>query len=214
MAYFEYNPVVVPNGVPLDEIEEARALDVTIPNTESSRVIISVGNLIERKQQETVIRALSVLDRDDIHYLVVGSGPKRDDLEQLASDLDISDQVSFLGYVDSHQRVYAYLWNADAFVLPSRDEAFGVAFIEAMACELPVVARVSEGPEDFVRDGETGYFIGEDEGETELAELLADLVDDPDEMAAVGKRAREVVKQDYTWEANADQIESIYRDVT
>lgn len=209
--YFEYDPVIVPNGVPIDEIDSAKSKDVTVPDAQDRHVLVSLGFLKERKQQELVIRALDVLDRDDFHYVVIGDGPQREELERLATELGVADQVSFLGYIDSHQRVYAHLWNADVFVLPSYDEAFGVAFIEAMACELPVVARAGEGPEDFVTDDETGYFIGRDADAMELAKLLSTLLDSPEERTKVGERAREIVKNEYTWESNAKKIEEAYR---
>ena len=104
---------------------------------------------------------------------VVGDGPERPRLQQLAVDLGIADRVRWLGQLPRSSMAGVYR-DCDAFVLPSRAETFGVAFIEALACGKPLIATRCGGPEDIVRAG-NGLLVP---------------VDDVDALAAALKRMR------------------------
>jgi glycosyltransferase involved in cell wall biosynthesis len=87
-----------------------------------------------------------------------GGGPLEPGLRALAAELGIAAQTSFLGIL-TRQEVREAMWRADAFVLPSHVETFGVVAIEAMAAGLPVVATACGGPQDTVAPGETGLLV-------------------------------------------------------
>ena len=100
--------------------------------------LISVGNLQAGKGIDLVLRALADLNaagHRDWTYRIIGDGPLRSELESLAASLGLTRQVVFSGSVQ-HQDVEAALREADIFVLPSWREAFGIAYLEAMACGL------------------------------------------------------------------------------
>jgi len=90
--------------------------------------------------------------------LIIGEGPEEDNLRDLAQRLDISTQVDFMGAIWG-ERKFQYLAAADMFVLPSIHEGFGLVFLEAMHCGLPVIASSSGGQTDFLEDGKTGFLI-------------------------------------------------------
>lgn len=122
-------------------------------------VILSVGELIKRKNHEVVIRAMAQLKTQSeeefhhLHYIICGRGAMEQELKQLVQTLDVEEHVHFLGYrSDICQICYA----SDLFVFMSLQEGLPVALMEAMACGLPVVCSAIRGNQDLVADGENG----------------------------------------------------------
>lgn len=114
---------------------------------------VSVGNLIERKAMDVTIKGFAELCKtnDDVKLILVGDGPQKDALKKLVDELHLTGRVEFAGRLDRHaiKEVFA---KSDCFVLMSRSETFGVVYIEAMACGLPVIATRCGGPESFVNE--------------------------------------------------------------
>ena len=100
---------------------------------------------------------------------------------------------------------------ADAFALPSWDEAFGLVYTEAMAQGTPVIAGRGEGPEDFIEDGVSGYLVPVRDPDA-LAAVLARLLADPQEAAAVGEAGRAAALA-LSWERNARLTYEVYERV-
>ncbi|CAM2884782.1 hypothetical protein HASA104033_06475 [Halobacterium salinarum] len=94
--------------------------------------------------------------------------------------------------------------------LPSTEEAFGIAYIEAMACGCPVIGCEGEGPSEFVENGETGYLIPPNNPQA-ITDLLTDLLDSPSKVQKIGKNASEYVRNNLTWAENARKNEEIYQ---
>jgi glycosyltransferase involved in cell wall biosynthesis len=209
--YFESLDVtVIPNGVPIAEINRARTRPKPAEVSTDRDVLISVANLIPAKGHRFVIEALATLE-NDVQYLIVGDGTERERLQGLVQEHGLHDDVVFLGRIPHHE-VFEYLWHSDVFVLPSYEEAFGIAYIEAMACELPTIACRGEGPEDFIQHGETGYLVPPRDAPA-LANQLSSLLHDPDERETVGARARDVITSRYTWSINVDRTEKLFQGV-
>lgn len=117
-------------------------------------MLLSIGELIERKNHEVIIRALGKLQRKDIYYVICGKGPLQEHLINLANELGIGSNVCFLGF----RRDIPELCNtADISVFPSKIEGLGLAGIEAMAAGVPLVSSNVHGILDYVIDGKTGY---------------------------------------------------------
>jgi glycosyltransferase involved in cell wall biosynthesis len=112
---------------------------------------ISVGNLIPIKRMELLIRCFhNAFPEGNCHLTILGDGPLRKELEKLIHDLQ-TDAIALKGHV-SREKVADLLKKADVFILLSESETFGVSYIEAMACGLPVIATKCGGPEDFVNE--------------------------------------------------------------
>lgn len=121
---------------------------------ENSIMLLSVGEMIERKNHEVIIRALGKLRNRKIHYVICGKGPLKAQLEKLAEELGIAENVVFLGF----RRDIPELCNtADISAFPSRIEGLGLAGIEAMAAGVPLISSNVHGILDYVIDGETGF---------------------------------------------------------
>lgn len=145
---------VMPNSV------DQRFLNSPLPETSASRFrFLHVSQLDDKKRVELIIRAFAETFArvDDVELFIGGDGPTRLALEALVAHLGLTTQVKFLGRLDRDE-VCHELNKANAFVLSSKHETFGVVLIEAMAMGLPVIATRCGGPEDIV-DSETGVLV-------------------------------------------------------
>lgn len=147
---------VIHYGLTPPEFETKSRQELGVPPDEV--VLISVGRLIRRKALSDLLQALGRIDDRRFRLLIIGEGPEEGNLRNLAKRLGISSQVEFLGAIWG-ERKFQYLSAADVFVLPSIHEGFGLVFLEAMHCGLPVVASSSGGQTDFLEDGKTGFLI-------------------------------------------------------
>jgi teichuronic acid biosynthesis glycosyltransferase TuaC len=163
--------------------------------------LVTVGNLVERKRHADVISALvAVRDRHpEIRYVIVGDGPERARLGALADSLGVAPSVEFRGAV-GHDEAVALARSASLFVLPSVSEAFGVAYVEAMAGGVPVIGCLGEdGPAEI--DGAGGGIVLVPPRDPDaLAERISSMLDDPSGRAALGAQARETVRRSFTWQ--------------
>src|SRR5262245_5517007 len=114
-------------------------------------VIGAMGRLVSKKGMADLIEALAIL-RDQFFFFAViaGVGPERPALESLVRSYELGDRVTFAGWVDSAK----FLREIDIFVLPSRDEPFGIVTLEAWAAGLPVIATTCEGPNSYIQHAE------------------------------------------------------------
>lgn len=174
---------------------------------ERLRVLCSVSRVHRFKGHDMVLHALATLPsamRADFTYLVAGQGPALVDLQALANQLGVADQVRWLGFVSEEQLPSLYQ-AADLFVLTTREtptaqavEGFGLVFLEAQACGTPVIGTRTGGIPDAVTHGDGGWLIEQDDIDA-LTENLCKLYADPTAFAAMGKRARQRVERYYTW---------------
>ncbi len=163
--------------------------------------IVTVGHLVARKRHGDVVRALALLsDRHpDLRYVVVGDGPERERIRALAESLGVAERVELRGQLaPAHARAAA--WGAAAFVLPSVDEAFGVAYVEAMAGGVPAIGSRGEGgPEEIAAAGD-GIRLVSPGDVTALAAEIDRLLADGDWARELGRAARATVAESFTWE--------------
>ena len=157
--------------------------------------IICVGRLVRRKDHPTLLRALALLKRGDVHLLLVGDGPEHIHLAALAQKLSIASQVHFLGFV-SEEKKYQLLATSDVFAMPSLHEGFGLVYLEAMHCGLPVIASRQGGQEEFLEDGKTGFLVTAGDCKA-LQRALEKLIADPGLRKSLGASNRELVKRYY-----------------
>jgi 1,2-diacylglycerol 3-alpha-glucosyltransferase len=125
----------------------------------------------------------------NVRLVLVGDGPERPNLEDLAASKGVSDRVRFTGMVP-YQDVYRYLVMADAFVTASVTEVHPLSVIEAMACGLPVLGIQSPGIGDTVEDGETGMLAPEEDLAVFTAKMVR-LVVDPEARRKMSAKARQ-----------------------
>lgn len=147
---------VIHYGLSSFKFETRSRAELGIP--EGDVVLISIGRLIKRKALDDLLLALSRLEDQRLRLLIIGEGPEETHLRDLTERLGLSLQVDFLGAIWGEPK-FQYLAASNIFVLPSVHEGFGLVFLEAMYCGLPVIASSRGGQTDFLRDGETGFLI-------------------------------------------------------
>ena len=202
---------VIPNGVDLGKVSAPELED--LPKRERTVTLLSVSYLIYRKGIDINLAALQRLCNKYpwLRYCVIGDGPLENKLKEMTTSLGLDDCVEFLGR-QPHDRVMQYMAECDIFTLPSWNEAFGVAYVEAMAHGKPVIGCQGEGIEDFVEHGKTGMLVKPRDVESQV-EALDFLLSHPEETKAMGERGRELVLENYTWEKNAEKTIAVYEDV-
>jgi len=182
------------------------------------KVIVSVGRLVHRKGQDSLITALPEIlqGHPEAHILMVGEGPYRKHLEKLVKDLKLEDAITFIGRIQ-HKDLPRYICAGDIFAMPSRSrlaglevEGLGIVYLEASACELPVIAGISGGAPDAVLEGETGITV-DGTNPSEIASAVISLLDDPLRAIAMGKRGREWIYSNWRWEIRASNFKELLK---
>jgi glycosyltransferase involved in cell wall biosynthesis len=194
---------IVPNGVAPVE-GEARARDPSAPF-----VVVAAGRLDPVKDYPSLIRAFARMDGrgPDDRLVLVGDGPEKNRLAEVAREAGVPSQVEMPGMVRPVEPVYA---RADAFVQSSFYEGMSNTLVEAMAAGIPVVATRVGGNADVVGDAGLLYPSGADDA---LAAHLSFLRSRPDQALALGQRARERVRREFTFERMVRGYEDVYRDL-
>ncbi len=208
---------VVPNGADTkvfrtrDAGEARRRLGLP----EDEKIVSFVGKLVPRKGVDTLVEALGILGRRPQGAPLVvaaGIGELRDELEDRARGLGVADRLRFVGKI-RHDDVAWLMAAGDLFVLPSLSEGLPTVICEAMNCARPVVATAVDGTPEIVRHGETGLLVPPSEPEP-LAEALATILDDSALAERMGRRAQQLGREIYTWDANARRSAELYDEIT
>lgn len=181
----------------------------------SRPLLLTVARLVERKGHDQVIRALPRLAARyaGIRYVVCGSGEARVEarLRRLARDLGVADRMVWTGSLSDAEVVELYR-ACDVVVMASRTlertgdaEGFGITFLEAAACEKPVVAGAEGGVGDAVLDGRTGFLV-DPHNSMAIAAKIDRLLEDPELCARMGKAGRQRVLAEFTWPGVARRL--------
>lgn len=123
---------------------------------EDAIVILSVGELIQRKNHAAIIKALSKLNESNLYYLIAGEGEIRVELESLIRNLGLEKKIHLLGYRTDINKLCN---SADIFALPSVQEGLSVALMEAMGCGKPVIGSRIRGNVDLIDEGKGGFLV-------------------------------------------------------
>ena len=173
-------------------------------------LLIHVSNFRPVKRPSAAVEVFAkVRRRVPAKLLMVGDGPEQARAAELARDLGVADDVEFLGEQD---QVVPLLSVADVFLLPSVQESFGLAALEAMACEVPVVASRVGGLPEVIEDGVSGFLPPVDDLDAMAAAAL-ELVTDAPRRHAMGRAARQTATERFCDERIVPKYEAFYEDV-
>ncbi len=175
--------------------------------------IVTVGHLVARKRHADVLHALAVLAprHPTLRYVIVGDGPERIALEGLAARLGVADRVELCGQLPPAAALDR-MRRCTLFAMPSTEEAFGVAYIEAMAAGLPAIGcRGEPGPEEIAAAGD-GFLLVPPGDIERLTQRIEELLHDPQRLREASRRARETVAEQFTWERCGAQTAAAYAD--
>ncbi|MEM7783307.1 MAG: glycosyltransferase family 4 protein [Planctomycetota bacterium] len=198
-------------GPALNESERMQFRQQLTKYDRPNRLVGIVGTLRWEKGHQTLLTAWKQLYekgtiQDDDFLVIVGDGPLRTELETMAASLP---NVRFLGSIRETKPV---LESLDLFVLPSHNEGFGIAIIEAMAAGIPVVASNSGGIPEIIRDETVGTLVPVANA-SKLANAVEKLLENPEFALQVGKTAKTVVIEQFSPANYVDQLENLWRRV-
>lgn len=189
---------IIYNGV---DLEEFSPCGTNRKKANEKIRLISIGRLIERKGYRYLIEALRGID--NVELTLIGEGNLKSELEELAAGYAV--KVSFLGKVD-HASIPEHLRQADIFVLPSLNEGMSNAVLEAMACDLPVIATDTGGSRELIRGN--GLIVRKGDP-VDLRRAIEKFIFNPDLIEAMGKVSRGVAEK-MNWRAVAAAYYRVY----
>lgn len=175
-----------------------------IPN--ESFLIISVGELNDNKNHELVIKAIAKLKEPNLTYCLCGEGPLGEKLRVLAEELNVSEQIKFLGF---RTDVNEILQASDLFVFPSFREGLSVALMEAMASKLPIVCSKIRGNVDLVIEGKGGYLLSPTDVDG-FAKCIKRIIEDTELKSRLGQFNQDKIKE-FDKSNVMEKMEQIYR---
>ncbi len=199
------------NFINLDEYYKVEASIRTCLNIEPyEKVIVHTSNFRPVKRIEDVINIFNgILDKIPSRLLLVGDGPEQNKAYELAEKLGISDKIEFLG---KQSRVVKILSASDLFLLPSEKESFGLAALEAMACEVPVVASNTGGLPEVIEHGKSGWLA--DVGDVEeMIRGSIEILEFDEKYKAYAFEARKRAIDHFDAEKLVLEYEALYKEI-
>lgn len=206
--------VVIPNGVEANGkgfSSSRAALLQQFGLPESARLVGAVGRLWPQKRYKDLIWAAELLKagRGDTHFLVIGEGPQRDELESYSRDVQVQDHVHFLG---ERQDVPELLQHLDCFWLGSGYEGQSNALMEAMLAAVPVVATDIPGNRDLVVPDQTGFLVPVGDA-GQFARKTHQLLEEPELAVRFGERGRRRILEEFTVAKMVQRHQQLYEEL-
>lgn len=215
---YDHKTTIIPVGVDTEWFDPDAVSDEPLYATsDATPTLLYVGAFRRYKGLTYLLKAFAQVRRErEAELVLVGDGPKRDELERLSADLELSEDVHFVGHItdDILRQSYEY---ADVFVLPSPSigESFGMVGIEAMAMECPVVVTSGSGLGSLLQDEQAGVVV-EPRNSTAIADAILELLGDEQEYQAQRRAGRTLVTERFAWNQlvheNIAMYESVLRD--
>jgi phosphatidylinositol alpha-1,6-mannosyltransferase len=211
--------VVIKNGVDTEKLILTKSLSKFKKeiNLKNEIILLSVGNLVERKGIDIVLSALPdvIKSYPSLKYFIIGAGPEKENLQKLIKGLNLRKHVVFAGDVDNKHLANFYNL-CDIFVLMSRTikekagiEGFGIVYIEASYFGKPVIGGKSGGTADAIVDGVTGYRI-EPKNTEDLKNKLILLLKNEKLRKKLGQQGMKRVKNQFLWKHNVEKLVKVY----
>ncbi len=208
--------VIVPNGVNVETYRSLQKSTKTLKELDSQGpILIYVGRIDWNKRVEKIIESMPRILKDFPSAKLVIVGPDYANyssvLASLAKKLDVERSLVMTGKV-STERLLEFYSVADAFIMPSSYEGFGLSMLEAMICRIPVIVSPAGGPKDILSHGVNSWFLEEATPE-EISESVFSVLTDWQLREKIVKNAFELVKAKYTWEKVVDELEKNYAEL-
>jgi len=209
--------IIIPNGIELSEFNNLPARDnlrKRYPILKDKKIILFLGRINWIKGLDILVKAYSrlVKERDDVHLLIVGSDEKGygEKVRSWLKNEGVLERVTFAGMLSGREKLEAFA-GSDVFVLPSYSENFGMAVVEAMACNLPVIISDKVGIYEEVEKAKAGFIIHTDENE--LYSAMVKILDNKQESLEMGRRGRKLVEEHFASEKVADKMIKVFEGI-
>lgn len=197
-------------------IDEKQFSPSSEPSTSEATLVVGTVKTLKPKYGiDTLIRAFAQVVKSwhgeqKLKLVIAGGGPQLAELQKLAQEFQVSDSIAFLGQI-AHADVPNVLNQLDIYVALSRydSESFGVAILEASACELPVVVTDTDGPAEVTEHERTGLIVPRENPEA-AAQAILTLLNNEQLRQKMGKQGRQHVLDHYTWQHSVDIMLDAY----
>lgn len=204
---------IVHNGIDVDlfDVRPDGALRQSLGILPGAKIIGTIGRLNEVKRQDVLLRAFALLAESvkGVELVLVGEGPMRAQLEQLAGELGIAKSTHFVGYQSQPER---YLPMMDVFAITSRSEGMPLAVLEAWAARVPVVASAVGGLPEMIEHGRTGLLFPTGD-HAALSQLLQEILENPIQMQSLREQGLARVRNSFSLERMASDYQRHYSEL-
>ena len=212
---YRNNIIIIPNGINIQEFQISQPKDkcryiLNLPS--DGKILLYMGSLHPYKGASFLIKAMVHILKQHPNTILLlgGEGIIEEELKRLAINLNIHNNIKFLGFVTGKSKALYYK-ASDIFVLPSVTESFGIVNLEAMASGLPIVASNVGGIPDIVKDNINGLLVAPGDPK-DLAKKISRLLDSESLRNRIGVTGK-LLSKEYSWERIADKTESVYLDL-
>jgi glycosyltransferase involved in cell wall biosynthesis len=200
---------IIPSGISLEDVRAVDPIGIRsqLGLTAETTIAVNVAALVGHKDHATLLRAAHALrtTHPDLHWVIAGDGPLRDEIERLRTDLDLASHVHFLGHIRDPIGLIA---DADAYVMSSSQEGLGTSVLDAMGRGIPVASTAAGGLPDLLQDG-AGLLVPV-QNFSALADAVHRILTDAALRASLIARA-DIAVQRFTTRRMADDAVTVYR---
>ena len=207
------DPVTVGVGLNIENFSKEFMSDSSTREIFANKrpTLLFVGQLVERKNPLFLLDVIRVITSrvPNIQLVMIGKGPLLEEIESKVNELNLHDHIILKDRVEQSQLVHYYR-QSRIFVLPSDYEIFGMVLMEAMWFKMPTVSLPYAGAKVVVEHGVDGFILEDKEVES-WADLLVNLLNDPDLSNRIGVSAKKKIENEFTWAALADEFEKKYQ---
>lgn len=202
------NICLILNGVDVSEIDDVQCVSPILKEWADNAFVVGyIGRLVNGKGLDVMLKSIAYMgDSFEIKVALVGDGPLRDELEDMASSLGLQDRVKFYGF---QEKRLEFLKGFDLFVLPSLSEGIPRCLMEAMAAGVPVVASDIPGCRNLIRHDDTGLLFASEDSHS-LAKAVLDLAGNPSKRLRLAANGGAFVRRQFSAERMAREYEELY----
>ena len=193
---FDKNIFVINNGVNIEQHNK-----VVLENNIIQLLVVS--RLVSQKNIDSIIKAVKVMENENIILNIVGDGSEINNLKLLVKKYELDKKINFIGKIEN-TKLNEYLKNADIFIQASNYEGLPHSILEAMNFEIPILSTDVGGCSVLLNKGERGYIIPMPVSEVEISEGIRTIINNKDEARSKVKLAKNYLNQEYNFNTNAD----------
>lgn len=212
-GYDKEGITIIPNGINTSKLnaQAPTLLRDQLNIDKSAFVLATSGSLIHRKGVDLIIDSLNQIDAVmlNIHLIVIGEGEERATLEEQVARLNLNNNVHFLG--EQCNVVGLLKSNINAYISGARDEAFGLALVEASLAQLPVIAPMVGGIPEVITHYETGLLTQPEDSDS-FAKAIMVFIQNPHLAEQMGRKGKETVYRYFTLSQYSQQFENVYEE--
>ena len=202
---FDKNIFVINNGVNIEQLNK-----VVLENNIIQLLVVS--RLVSQKNIDSIIKAVKVMENENIILNIVGDGSEINNLKLLVKKYELDKKINFIGKIEN-TKLNEYLKNADIFIQASNYEGLPHSILEAMNFEIPILSTDVGGCSVLLNKGERGYIIPMPVSEVEISEGIRKIINNKNEAKSKARLAKNYLNQEHNFNTNAEIYDEKIKEV-